>query len=78
MATVPMAAAVAALGYTAFLGYHFWAFVAESYRFGTTSIYFTRTPLWIPQAFMAVGTSLLLLTIVAALVRRLVTATDRA
>ncbi|MDP2625280.1 MAG: TRAP transporter small permease [Candidatus Rokubacteria bacterium] len=69
---------LAALGYTAFLGYHFWAFVAESYRFGTTSIYFTGTPLWIPQLFMAAGTSLLLLAIVAALVRRLVTPTDRA
>jgi TRAP-type C4-dicarboxylate transport system permease small subunit len=69
---------LAALGYTGFLAYHFWAFVGESYRFGTTSVYFTRTPLWIPQLFMAAGTSLLLLTIAAALVRRLVTSTDRA
>jgi TRAP-type transport system small permease protein len=62
-----------ALGYTAFLSYHFWRFAADSYRFGTTSTYFTRTPIWIPQACMATGTSLLILAILAALVQRLST-----
>jgi TRAP-type C4-dicarboxylate transport system permease small subunit len=65
------------LGYTAFLAYHFWGFVAESYRFGTTSIYFTRTLLWIPQGFMAVGTSILILALLAALVRRLAAPAER-
>lgn len=62
---------VVALGYTGFLAYHFWGFVAQSYGFGSTSIYFTRTPLWIPQTFMAVGASLLIVEIVALLVGRL-------
>lgn len=60
-----------ALAYTGLLTYHFWGFVAASYRFGTTSIYFTETRLWVPQAFMAVGATVLILQILAELVRRL-------
>ncbi|MBI4587450.1 MAG: TRAP transporter small permease [Candidatus Rokubacteria bacterium] len=60
-----------ALLYTALLAYYFWWFVGESYRFGTTSIYFTRTPLWIPQGLMAVGASMLILQILAEIGKRL-------
>lgn len=61
-----------ALAYTGLLAYYFWEFVAASYRFGTTSIYFTRTRLWIPQAFMALGASILGAQIVGEGLRRIV------
>lgn len=53
--------------YTAVLVWYAWRFVLESYRFKTTSIYFTATPLWIPHGLMALGASLLLLELLAAL-----------
>lgn len=52
-----------ALAYTLLLGWHFWLLVAQSYRFGSTSLQVSRTPLWIPQACAAVGTSILALQI---------------
>jgi TRAP-type C4-dicarboxylate transport system permease small subunit len=69
---------VIALAYTALLTRYFWSFVAESYRFGSTSIYFTATPLWIPQTFMALGASLLVLEILAAVAVRLLAPRDAA
>ena len=62
---------VVALAYTVFLAWEFWRLVAQSYRFGTTSLQVSRTPLWIPQACMAAGTSILALQLIAETVRRL-------
>lgn len=53
--------------YTAVLDWYFWRFALESYRFGSTSIYFTETPLWIPHSVMALGGTLLLLEILSGL-----------
>jgi TRAP-type C4-dicarboxylate transport system permease small subunit len=62
---------VVALAYTVFLAWEFWRLVAQSYRFGSTSLQVSRTPLWIPQACMAAGTTILALQLVAETVRRL-------
>lgn len=56
-----------AAGYVAVLDWYFWGFTIASYRFGSTSIYFTQTPLWIPHACMALGGTLLLVEILAGL-----------
>lgn len=58
---------VAALAYTAFLAYHLWSFTVSSYVEQTRSVDFSRTPLWIPRAFMAAGVSALALQILAVL-----------
>lgn len=58
---------VAALAYTAFLAYHLCAFTVASYVEDTRSIDFSRTPLWIPRGFMALGVSGLALQLLAAL-----------
>ena len=62
---------VVALAYTVFVAWEFWRLTAQSYRFGSTSLQVSRTPLWIPQTCMAVGTSILALQLVAATLRRL-------
>ena len=54
-----------AAAYTAVLDRYLWRFALDSYRFNSTSIYFTQTPLWIPHSLMAVGGSLLLLELLA-------------
>ena len=48
-----------ALAYAAAVDGYLWGLLAESWRLGTTSIQVSRTPLWIPQAVMAVGGLLL-------------------
>jgi TRAP-type mannitol/chloroaromatic compound transport system permease small subunit len=40
--------------------WYLWGLLADSWRLGTTSIQVSRTPLWIPQAVMAVGGLLLI------------------
>lgn len=62
---------VVALAYTVFVAREFWGLVLQSYRFGSTSLQVSRTPLWIPQTCMAVGTSILALQLVAETLRRL-------
>ncbi|MBI4627200.1 MAG: TRAP transporter small permease [Candidatus Rokubacteria bacterium] len=62
---------VVAFGYTVFLGWQFWGLAAQSWRFGTTSLQVSRTPIWIPQACMVVGTTILAVAVVARLARRL-------
>lgn len=58
---------LAALAYTAFVAYHLWSFTVSSYLEQTRSVDFSRTPLWIPRAFMAAGVSALVLQILAVL-----------
>jgi TRAP-type C4-dicarboxylate transport system permease small subunit len=48
-----------ALAYAATVDCYLWGLLAESWRLGTTSIQVSRTPLWIPQAVMAIGGLLL-------------------
>ena len=62
---------VVALAYTVFLAWEFWRLVAQSYHFGSTSLQVSRTPLWIPQACMAAGTTILAVQLVVQTVRRL-------
>ena len=57
-----------ALGYTALLDWHLWRLALDAWRLGTTSIQVSRTPLWIPQACMALGGLLLVLDLLARLV----------
>ena len=65
-----------ALAYAAMVDWYLWGLLAESWRLGTTSIQVSRTPLWIPQAVMAVGG--LLLVVELLLEMRLVAAADEA
>jgi TRAP-type C4-dicarboxylate transport system permease small subunit len=56
------------------LGFATWALWQQSLRtveFGSTSFYPMGTPLWIPQALLTVGVTLLLLAFVARLLRLL-------
>lgn len=62
---------IVALAYAVFLAWEFWNLVAQSYRFGSTSLQVSRTPLWIPQACMAAGTTILGLQLAAETMRRL-------
>ena len=59
---------VVALGYAGFLAWRLWAFTVASYLEDTRSIDFSRTPLWIPRAFMAFGVTALVLQVLASLV----------
>lgn len=54
-----MSLVAVALVYAATVDWYLWGLLAESWRLGTTSIQVSRTPLWIPQAVMAVGGMLL-------------------
>ena len=65
-----------ALAYAAMVDWYLWGLLAESWRLGTTSIQVSRTPLWIPQAVMAVGG--LLLVVELLLEMWLVAAADEA
>ena len=58
-----------AVGYTAVLIWYCGRLAWDSYRFGSTSISITRTPLWIPQLVMVIGLAALLLELVAGLYR---------
>ncbi len=51
--------------YTAVLDWYLWQFTRDAYRFGTTAVQITQTPLWIPYSAMLVGGLLLLLEILA-------------
>ncbi|WP_417722578.1 TRAP transporter small permease subunit [Salipiger sp.] len=51
-------AAVACLVFAIYTRY-LAGFVSQSYHAGTTSIFITRTPLWIPQLVMPVGAALM-------------------
>jgi TRAP-type C4-dicarboxylate transport system permease small subunit len=62
---------VVALAYTVLLAWEFWRLTMQSFRFGSTSLQVSRTPLWIPQACMAVGASILALQLVVETLRRL-------
>jgi TRAP-type C4-dicarboxylate transport system permease small subunit len=55
------------LGYAVLLDWYLWQLALDAWRLGTTSIQISRTPLWIPQACMAVGGSLLVLDLLARL-----------
>ena len=68
-ASLDVALAALALAFVAVLDWYLWQFTLASYRFGTSSIYFTQTPLWIPQAAMAVGGLVLALQLAAELGR---------
>ena len=59
-----------ALAYTVLLAWEFWRLVLQSFRFGSTSLQVSRTPLWMPQACMAAGASLLVLQLVVETLRR--------
>ncbi len=48
------------LAYAITVDWYLWGLLADSWRLGTTSIQVSRTPLWIPQAVMAVGGLLLI------------------
>ena len=61
---------VVALAYTVLLAWEFWRLVLQSFRFGSTSLQVSRTPLWMPQACMAAGASLLVLQLVVETLRR--------
>ncbi len=56
-----------AVGYAVLLDWYLWQLALDAWRLGTTSIQVSRTPLWIPQACMAVGGLLLVLDLVARL-----------
>ena len=60
-----------ALAYTVLLAWEFWRLTLQSFRFGSTSLQVSRTPLWIPQTCMAVGASILALQLVVETLRRL-------
>lgn len=51
-------------------------FVAQSYRAGTMSVFITRTPLWIPQTVMPVGSALMTWGLLATAVRAAVAVFD--
>lgn len=59
---------VVALAYAATVDWYLWGLLAVSWRLGTTSIQVSRTPLWIPQAVMAVGGLLLIVELLVELV----------
>lgn len=49
--------------------WHIIGFVLQNYRSGATSIYITRTVLWVPQLVMPIGSVLLACSMVSALIR---------
>ena len=57
-----------ALAYAVTVDWYLWSLLAGSWRLGTTSIQVSRTPLWIPQAVMAVGGLLLIVELVVEMV----------
>lgn len=56
-----------ALAYAVLLDWYLWGLALDAWRLGTTSIQVSRTPLWIPQACMALGGLLLILDLLARL-----------
>lgn len=54
--------------------WYIFGFVATTQASGATSIYVTRTPLWIPMAVMPIGSALLTWAMLAAAVRAAVVA----
>jgi len=57
-----------ALAYAITVDWYLWDLLAGTWRLGTTSIQVSRTPLWIPQAIMAVGGLLLILELLVEMV----------
>lgn len=57
-----------ALAYAITVDWYLWDLLAGTWRLGTTSIQVSRTPLWIPQAVMAVGGLLLIVELVVEMV----------
>ncbi|HJR03853.1 MAG TPA: TRAP transporter small permease [Methylomirabilota bacterium] len=57
-----------ALAYAITVDWYLWDLLAGTWRLGTTSIQVSRTPLWIPQAVMAVGGLLLILELLVEMV----------
>jgi len=49
--------------------WHIIGFVLQNYRSGATSIFITRTVLWVPQLVMPIGSVLLTCSMISALVR---------
>jgi TRAP-type C4-dicarboxylate transport system permease small subunit len=66
-AGLELAIHVLALGYAVLLDWYLWRLTLDAWRLGTTSIQVSRTPLWIPQACMAVGGLLLAFDLLARL-----------
>ena len=56
-----------ALGYAVLLDWYLWRLALDAWRLGSTSIQISRTPLWIPQACMAIGGLLLAFDLLARL-----------
>lgn len=59
----------ASLAYMAVTTWYFVRFVASNFHSGIASTSFSQTPLWIPQAFIAAGSALLVLQLAAFLLR---------
>ena len=57
-----------ALAYAITVDWYLWDLLAGTWRLGTTSIQVSRTPLWVPQAVMAVGGLLLILELLVEMV----------
>lgn len=51
------------------LGYWLAVQTAQSYRMGFTSIFVSRTPIWIPQIFMVIGLAQFVFQVVAEILR---------
>ncbi|WP_240790986.1 TRAP transporter small permease subunit [Roseomonas sp. AR75] len=64
-----MAGTAFAIGILGFASWALWQQLLRTIDFGSTSYYPMGTPLWIPQAFLTVGITLLLLAFVARLLR---------
>lgn len=59
-----------AFGYALVLALYLWKYAIYSYSKGVVSMYFTATPLYIPQAMVATGAVLLCLVILGFLMNR--------
>jgi len=64
-----MAGTIFAIGVLGFATWAIWQQLGRTVDFGSTSYYPMGTPLWIPQALLTFGVTLLLLAFVARLVR---------
>ena len=64
-----MAGAIFALGFLGFACWTLWQQLIRTWDFGSSSFYPMATPLWIPQALLTVGVTLLVLAFLARLIR---------
>ena len=60
---------VASLAYMAVTAWYFLHYAIGNFRSGVVSTNFSQTPLWIPQAFIVLGSALLVLQLAAYLLR---------